>query len=212
MARSTLGGFAKKEIGLLLSSLAFTNLYSKSEPGRGDSLDTNSAQGKIWKKCNACKKDVLLGAPYYTCSVSTCNGLRTGLIFCSVPCFEAHLPGARHREAGAIERRAPLTPEGSGPSRTLVRPPGVASGPSLGSTAGVAASNRFQATEEREVLIIASRLKDYITAKSEYNTSAGVMTYLSDFLRLACDRAIDNARADGRRTVMDRDFEFLRKN
>jgi len=178
-------------------------------------LDTNSAQTKIWKKCNACKKDVLLGAAYYTCSVSTCNGLRTGLIFCSVPCFEAHLPGARHREAGAIERRAPLTPEGSGPSRTLVRPPGVASGPSLGSAAGTASGQRFnqgfQAHEEREVLVIASRLKDYITAKSEYNTSAGVMTVLSDFLRLVCDRAIDNARADGRRTVMDRDFEFLRK-
>ena len=38
------------------------------------------------------------------------------------------------------------------------------------------------------------------------------MDVLSDYLRIVCDRAIDEARADGRRTVMDRDFEFLKKN
>lgn len=43
------------------------------------------------------------------------------------------------------------------------------------------------------------------------NTSGGVMDVLSDYVRVLCDRAIDNARADGRKTVMDRDFEFLKK-
>jgi histone H3/H4 len=67
-------------------------------------------------------------------------------------------------------------------------------------------------TAPKEVLVIASRLKDYINARSEFSTSASVMDVLSDHLRILCERAIDNARADGRKTVMDRDFEFLKKN
>lgn len=63
----------------------------------------------------------------------------------------------------------------------------------------------------REVLIIASRLKEYIQARGEMNTSAGVMDVLSDYIRIVADRAIDNARTDGRKTVLDRDFEFLKK-
>ncbi|NJL24760.1 MAG: hypothetical protein HC902_06060 [Calothrix sp. SM1_5_4] len=60
----------------------------------------------------------------------------------------------------------------------------------------------------KEILIIASRLKDYINARAEMNTSAGVMDVLSDFVRVASERAIENARAEGRKTVMDRDFDF----
>lgn len=66
------------------------------------------------------------------------------------------------------------------------------------------------AATPREVLVIASRLKDYIQARSEFNTSQSVMDVLSDHLRVVCDRAIENARADGRKTVMDRDFAFLK--
>jgi len=74
------------------------------------------------------------------------------------------------------------------------------------------ASENKQNTIPREVLIVASRLKEYIDARSGgYNTSASVMDVLSDYVRILCDRAIDQARADGRRTVMDRDFEFLKK-
>lgn len=62
----------------------------------------------------------------------------------------------------------------------------------------------------QEVLVIASRLKEYIQARSDYNTSASVMDVLSAHLRILCDRAIDQARSEGRRTVMDRDFEFLK--
>jgi len=60
------------------------------------------------------------------------------------------------------------------------------------------------------VLIIASRLKDYIQARADMNTSASVMDVLSDQVRVLCDRAIENARADGRKTVLDRDFAFLK--
>lgn len=60
-----------------------------------------------WKKCSSCKKMIGFGAGYYVCSVSTCNGKRTGYVFCSVPCFERHLPGARHKDAAAIEETSP---------------------------------------------------------------------------------------------------------
>jgi hypothetical protein len=61
----------------------------------------------FWRKCSSCKKPIALNAKYYECSVSTCNRIRTGYVFCSVDCFERHLPGARHKQAGAIEKTAP---------------------------------------------------------------------------------------------------------
>jgi histone H3/H4 len=42
------------------------------------------------------------------------------------------------------------------------------------------------------------------------NTSASVMDVLSDYVRVLCDRAIDNARSEGRKTVLDRDFSFFK--
>jgi histone H3/H4 len=38
------------------------------------------------------------------------------------------------------------------------------------------------------------------------NTSDGVVEVLSDIVRELCDRAIEQAAKDGRKTVMDRDF------
>jgi histone H3/H4 len=38
------------------------------------------------------------------------------------------------------------------------------------------------------------------------NTSGGAASTLSDAVRRLCDQAIERARADGRKTVMDRDF------
>ena len=57
-----------------------------------------------------------------------------------------------------------------------------------------------------EVLVVASKLKNYIKDKSGMNTSAAVMSVLSQRLRTICDEAIENARREGRKTVMDRDF------
>jgi histone H3/H4 len=134
-------------------------------------------------------------------------------------CFETHLPGARHKDAGAIEKIAPNTPavEGAGstneggasatpraPARILIKP----TGPSVTSAGAASSSTAIP----KEVLIIASRLKEYIQARSEFNTSASVMDVLSDQVRILCDRAIENARADGRKTVLDRDFDFLKKS
>ena len=60
-----------------------------------------------WRKCSTCKKEIPYRHAYYQCNVSTCNRKRTGLVFCSVSCFEQHLPGARHRDAYAIEETSP---------------------------------------------------------------------------------------------------------
>jgi len=63
-------------------------------------------------------------------------------------------------------------------------------------------------TDKKEALVVASKLKNYIREKSGMNTSASVIDVLSlsDKLREMCDRAIENARSDGRKTVKDRDF------
>lgn len=57
-----------------------------------------------------------------------------------------------------------------------------------------------------EALVVASKLKNYIRDKSGMNTSAAVIAVLSDKLRGLCDQAMERAKSDGRKTVMDRDF------
>lgn len=153
-----------------------------------------------WRKCSSCKKPIALGARYYVCSVSTCNSPRTGYVFCSVACWEVHLPSARHKDAAAIEQTAPTTPAPAEGTRRIVANPTTAT-----------PTSASRAAAPREVLIVASRLKEYIQTRADMNTSAQVMDVLSDFVRIACDHAIDTARADGRKTVLDRDFVFLKK-
>lgn len=152
----------------------------------------------FWKKCSACKKTIPFGAKYYTCSVSTCNGKRTGYVFCSVNCFETHLPGARHKDAAAVEEKAPMK-SAREPQRRLI-----------GSQPLSKPSNK-QISQGGDVLIIASRLKEFITEQSEFNTSASVMQVLSNHIRHVAMQAIDNAREDGRKTVMEQDLKFLDK-
>ena len=60
-----------------------------------------------------------------------------------------------------------------------------------------------------DILIVASKLKQYIKSRSGMNTSDGVMTTLSDRVRTLCDEAIREAGRDDRKTVMDRDFKKL---
>lgn len=97
-----------------------------------------------------------------------------------------------------MEEKAPMR----APSRTIVSAPKPASNASPSSS---------KSALPKETLIIASRLKEYIQARSDMNTSAQVMDVLSDYVRIVADRAIENARADGRKTVLDRDFSFLKK-
>ena len=154
-----------------------------------------------WRRCSACKKPIALGAQYWVCNVSTCNRKRTGLVFCTVSCWDAHLPVAKHRESWAVEATAPTELEAApapgdaaaarAPRRRIVRE-APASGPAAEAPA--------------EILIVASRLKDYIRARSGFNTSEKALGPLSDIVRRACDEAIETASRDGRKTVLDRDI------
>ena len=60
---------------------------------------------------------------------------------------------------------------------------------------------------ENEVLVVASKLKAYIKEKSGMKTSASVLEVLSNRIRQLCDQAIETADRDGRKTVLDRDFQ-----
>jgi hypothetical protein len=150
-----------------------------------------------WKPCSACKRPIALGALYWTCSVSTCNRKRTALRFCTVSCWDAHLPVANHREAWAEEQTAPATsePDDEGTQRGKRR--------IVPHTTGAKAPAN---AAPREVLIVASRLKEYVRAASGYNTSDRVLGPLSDIVRRVADEAIANARREGRMTVLDRDL------
>jgi histone H3/H4 len=59
---------------------------------------------------------------------------------------------------------------------------------------------------DNEVLVVASKIKSYIKNKGDMKTSANVLEVLSDRLRAMCDQAVESARSDGRKTVLDRDF------
>lgn len=69
------------------------------------------------------------------------------------------------------------------------------------------ASNSEPSNSGDEVLIVVSKLKNYIRAKSEMNTSGAVAAKLSSIIRGLCDAAIERAKSDNRKTVMDRDFD-----
>lgn len=60
---------------------------------------------------------------------------------------------------------------------------------------------------EKEVLVVISKLKGYIKTKSEMNTAGSVPEVLSEIVRTLCDQAIERAKSDGRKTVMERDFQ-----
>ena len=64
------------------------------------------ANPDYWKKCSSCKEVIAYKRLYWVCNVSTCNRKRTGLVFCKVSCWDAHVPDMNHRESWAEERRA----------------------------------------------------------------------------------------------------------
>lgn len=186
-----------------------------------------------WRSCSSCKKGIGFASTYYECSVSTCTRKRTGYVFCSVDCWEIHLPMMRHREAWAVEETAPTREAWAKELEAAAEParPTTSPRPAAGSASVPASSPsaivRRPASDgdgarriavpsapaapaaPREVLVIASRLKEYIRQRYGMNTSDGVLEDISDHLRTLCDRAVMHAREDGRKTVLDRDFSFL---
>jgi len=76
-----------------------------------DDMNAPQEAGDFWRRCSSCKSSIAFGAKYWVCNVSTCNRKRTGLIFCNVSCWDAHVPMMNHRESWAEERRAPSRAE-----------------------------------------------------------------------------------------------------
>ncbi len=58
-----------------------------------------------------------------------------------------------------------------------------------------------------DTLVVASKIKSFIKKHSEMSTSASVMDALTKIVEEECVKAIENARKDKRKTVMDRDFQ-----
>ena len=150
-----------------------------------------------WKKCGSCKKEIGFNTIYQVCNVSSCRKL----FFCSVDCWNLHNPVMNHKSSWAEENRSPrkedYLPEGdtNTPRRILVTNRPAENSESVG---GV---------NEEDILIVASKLKQYVKDKHDMNTSANVMEALSHIVRRHTDRAAGKARSEGRKTLMDRDFD-----
>ena len=149
-----------------------------------------------WRKCGSCKKEIGFNTIYQACNVSTCKKL----VFCSVDCWNLHNPVMNHKSSWAEENRSPkkenyqVEEDSNAPRRIL-----VTNRPSESSAVGSAS--------EEDILIVASKLKQYVKDKYDMNTSANVMEALSHVVRRQTDRAVARAKSEGRKTLMDRDFE-----
>jgi len=183
----------------------------------------------IWRKCSSCKKPILHRTRHYVCSVSTCNRIRTGYVFCSVTCWDIHLPTMNHRSAWAEERTAPAYESKPQPVPTPHMPKNRTAGTQptarptqarvirrRGNDDGTVIPIRSRDTQPAglaapnptggDILVVASRLKAHILANSSLKTSQDVLEILSDTLRALCDTAIQTAQANERKTVLDRDL------
>ena len=155
--------------------------------------DNNSG---FWRRCSSCKKELPFGSEYWVCSVSTCNRKRGSLVFCSVSCWDIHLPIMNHREAWAEERTAPSQQDAVAANSKETK----------AELSSAAKTQKNNADYEKEILVVASRVKEYIRAASGMNTSASALSALSDHIRRLSDAAIESARRSERKTVFDRDI------
>ena len=179
-------------------------------------LSASAETPQHFKLCSECKKPIAFSADYFRCSVSTCNRKRMGLYFCSVPCWDAHVPMMRHRDAWAETAKAPtreaylaeLAEEAEERRQAEERETKSMSEEGEKGRRIVGLSDEGV---PKEVLIVVSKLKGYIKARSGMSTSDNVIEVLSQHLRDLCDQAITNAGTAGRKTVMDRDFSAATK-
>ena len=138
-------------------------------------------------------KEINWGSVYQQCSVSSCRKFA----YCSVDCWAVHDSVMGHMSAAALEEIAPKSAdEGSPRRRIIVKPKERAAHDTA----------EFNGSFDRDILIVASKLKKYVKDRHDLNTSSNVMDKLSDLVRDLVDDAIIRARQDGRKTLMDRDF------
>ena len=194
-----------------------------------------------WMKCTECRNDIDYGAVYWQCSVSTCNRSRMPLYFCSVVCWDSHLSTVRHRDAGAVEVRAPSretwqreqadsasAPVPRAMAATPDRPGSGAGGnpaprPMPQASAPVSVTTRKVVTDtpaggvamsdatDKDILIVVSKMKKYIKDRAGMNCSDGAVDLLSEHVRAICDESIRAAAQAERKTVLERDVPRPRR-
>lgn len=64
-------------------------------------------------------------------------------------------------------------------------------------------------SESAENLVVVSKLKSYVKSAAGLSTSADVPTVLSQAIKNLVDEAAENAKKDGRKTLMERDFKSV---
>ena len=120
--------------------------------------------------------------------------------FCSVDCWDVHRSIMSHRSTGAEECQSPTKEAWRAvqASEPKVR--------------HVSANNRSQERTQlsevntEDILVVVSKLKNYVKERSGLNTSSDVMPELSRIIRETCDKAIENANKSERKTLIARDF------
>ncbi len=164
----------------------------------------------VWRLCSICKKPIGFVSSHYLCSVSTCNRKRTGLFFCSVECWDAHVPMMRHRDAWAEPATSPTREQWEREKlEEAESDANAAADEAPAPKRRIVSGGPEDEALPKDVLVVVSKLKAYVKARSGMNTSDNVVGVLSDHLRKLCNEAIRNAARDGRKTVMDRDFTPL---
>ena len=67
----------------------------------------------------------------------------------------------------------------------------------------------INSSSEKEILVVVSKLKQYIRSVSGMNTAGSVAPALSDTLRHLCDQAIEKAKSDGDQSITPEEFKDL---
>ncbi len=150
----------------------------------------------FWKKCAVCKNEIGFKRAYQKCSISTCRKQA----FCSVDCWAVHDSVMGHKSAYAEEEFSPShSEEDQRPNRRRI----------VSSTSSSSSLSSSNSNLPMDTLVVVSKLKAYVKAKSGMNTSGDVADELSDFMRVLVNFALDEAQKEGRKTLMARDFKNI---
>lgn len=160
----------------------------------------------FWRRCSNCKSEIALSARYWICSVTTCQRVRAPIQFCKPDCWAVHNEIENHRDGWAVEKTAPSTAEAPSAPATTPRsttPSAPRAASSSVSRAAPAASS--SSGDGGDVLVVASRFKEFLAEVHGVRCSDDVFPTLSEHLRRLARESIETARKAGRKTVLDRD-------
>src|SRR5258706_10173905 len=107
----------------------------------------------MWKRGSTCKKAIGFRVGYFACSVSTCNRKGTDFAFCSVGCWDAHVPLLRHRDSWADEKTSPTAEEWAREQRPEPAPRRIVVSSPPNARPGAAAPAAGGGRPPREVLV-----------------------------------------------------------